>query len=80
MDETIKLTAAMLQIDEKNVAADSKNVKIMTTAELDELTEDGSVNGWLEGMNDYFVSAGKLPEPVDPSTYYIGDLFTEAGK
>jgi NitT/TauT family transport system substrate-binding protein len=80
MDEAIKLTAAMLQLDEKAVAADAKNVKIMTTAELDELTEDGSINGWLEGMNDYFVKAGKLPEPVDPSTYYTGDLFTEAGK
>ncbi|MBG6238507.1 NitT/TauT family transport system substrate-binding protein [Mycetocola sp. CAN_C7] len=79
MDETIALTAAMLQIDEEKVAADAENVKIMTTAELDELTEDGSVVGWLEGMNDYFVSAGKLPEPVDPSTYYTGDLFTGAG-
>lgn len=80
MDDAIALTAAMLQIDEENVKADSKNVKIMTSAELDELTEDGSVNGWLEGMNDYFVSAGKLPEPVDPSTYYTGDLFVGAGK
>ncbi|TFB53625.1 aliphatic sulfonate ABC transporter substrate-binding protein [Cryobacterium tagatosivorans] len=80
LDDTIKLTAAMLQLEEKAVAADAKNVKIMTTAELDELTEDGSVVDWLEGMNDYFVSAGKLPEPVDPSTYYTGDLFTEAGK
>lgn len=80
MDETISLTAAMLQLDEEQVAADAKNVKIMTTAELDELTEDGSVNGWLEGMNDYFVKAGKLPEPVDPSSYYTGDLFVGAGK
>lgn len=80
LDETIGLTAAMLQLDEKDVAADAKNVKIMTTAELDELTEDGSVVGWLEGMNDYFVSAGKLPEPVDPATYYTADLFTGAGK
>lgn len=80
LDDTIKLTAAMLQLEEKAVAADAKNVKIMSTAELDELTEDGSVVGWLEGMNDYFVSAGKLPQPVDPSTYYTGDLFTEAGE
>ncbi len=80
MDETVKLTAAMLKLEEASVEADSKNVKIMTSAELDELTEDGSVAGWLEGMNAYFVGAGKLPEPVDPTTYYTGDLYVGAGK
>lgn len=80
MDETVKLTAAMLKLEEASVEADSKNVKIMTSAELDELTEDGSVDGWLEGMNSYFVGAGKLPEPVDPATYYTGDLYIGAGK
>ncbi|GGE94997.1 aliphatic sulfonate ABC transporter substrate-binding protein [Mycetocola zhadangensis] len=80
MDETVALTAAMLKLEEASVEADSKNVKIMTSAELDELTEDGSVTGWLEGMNAYFVGAGKLPEPVDPATYYTSDLYVGAGK
>ena len=35
---------------------------------------------WLAGMNDYFVGAGKLDAPVDPSEYYTGDLFTGAGQ
>jgi NitT/TauT family transport system substrate-binding protein len=27
-------------------------------------------------MGDFFVGAGKLKEPVDPKTYYLGDLWT----
>lgn len=80
LDETIELTASMLKIDASKVAADAKNVKVMSSTELDALSEDGTVARWLTGMNDYFVSAGKLPAPVDPTTYYTGDLFVEAGK
>ena len=31
-------------------------------------------------MTDYFVDAGQLESPVDPATYYTGDLFTAAAK
>ena len=52
----------------------------MSSAELDELTEDGTVELWLTGMNEYFVNAGQLDAAVDPGTYYTGDLFVKAGK
>lgn len=79
-DEAIKLTAGMLKLDAGDVAADAKNITVMTSGDLDKLTKDGTVVRWLTGMNDYFISAGKLPSPVDPTTYYTGDLFTGAGK
>jgi NitT/TauT family transport system substrate-binding protein len=79
-DEAIKLTAAKLKLPVDQVKADAANNQLLDVAELDSLTKDGTVEKWLEGMNDYFVDAGKLKKPVDPKTYYTGDLFTGAGK
>ncbi|QPZ38004.1 aliphatic sulfonate ABC transporter substrate-binding protein [Paramicrobacterium chengjingii] len=80
VDESIQLTADFSALDPEQVKADAGNVQILGLDEIDKLTEDGTVNDWLEGMNDYFVDAGKLPEPVDPADYYTGDLFLKAGK
>lgn len=79
-DKTIELTAAMLAVDPEQVKADAANVNILSVEEIDKLTQNGSVNEWLTGLNDYFVRAGKLKAPVDPSTYYLGELFLKAGK
>lgn len=78
--EAIKLTAATLKISPDAVASDAKNVRLLSSSDLDKLTEDGTVDKWFTGMNDYFVSAGKLAALVDPKTYYTGDLFVAAGK
>lgn len=79
-EDAIALTAAFLAISEEQVAADASNVQIMSLAELDELTQDGTVNTWFAGMVDYFVGAGKLTEPADPADFYTGDLFVGAGE
>lgn len=80
VDKTVALTAAMLKLDPTAVAADAKNSTLMTSAKLETLTKDGTITSWLTGMNDYFVAAGKLTAPVEPSTYYASKLFLAAGK
>ncbi|GGK95582.1 aliphatic sulfonate ABC transporter substrate-binding protein [Mangrovihabitans endophyticus] len=77
-DEAIKLTADMLHQSPDAVAADAANNQMLTTAELDEYTKNGTIDKWLTGMGEYFVGAGKLPQQVDPKTYYLGDVFTGA--
>lgn len=79
-DEAIQLTAAFSALDPAQVEADAGNVQILSLEELDELTEDGTVNTWLSGMVDYFVGAGKLDAAVDPTEFYTGDLFVQAGE
>ncbi|WP_422742480.1 aliphatic sulfonate ABC transporter substrate-binding protein [Micromonospora sp. WMMD754] len=79
-DKTIEYTAKMLKIDVAKVKADAANSQVLTLEELDRNTADGTVAKWLTGMNEYFVQAGKLTAPVDPGTYYTGDLFTAASK
>lgn len=78
LTDAVKLTATMLKLTEEDVTADAANSKVLTSQELDTLTNDGSVVKWMTGLNAYFVQAGKLTEPVDPTTYYLGSVFTEA--
>jgi NitT/TauT family transport system substrate-binding protein len=80
MDESIELTADMLGIPVEQVKADAGNVKVLSVDELDKMTRDGTIGKWLTGMSDYFVEAGKLESPVDPDTYYTGELFTAAAQ
>lgn len=80
LDEAIQLTAAFSALDPAQVEADAGNVQILSLDEIDELTEDGTVNTWLSGMVDYFVAAGKLTDPVDPTEFYTGDLYLQAGE
>ena len=80
MDESIKLTAEMLNVPVEQVEADAGNVQVLSVDEVDQMTEDGTIDGWLTAMTDYFVDAGQLEAPVDPETYYTGDLFTAAAK
>ena len=62
-DEAIQLTAQFSALDPAQVEADAGNVKILSLEELDQLTEDGTIDTWLGGMDDYFVGAGKLDGP-----------------
>lgn len=77
-DETIAESAAMLKIDEDTVRADAANVETMSTADLVAKTEDGTVDGWLNSLSDFFVSTGQLESTPDPASYYTGDLYTGA--
>jgi NitT/TauT family transport system substrate-binding protein len=80
LDEAIASTAKMLNVPVAQVRADAANSKVLSLQELDAYTRDGTIDKWLSGMNDYFVGAGKLTRPVDPKTYYTGDLFSGAAK
>lgn len=80
MEESIALTADFASLDAEAVAADAANVQILSLEELDKLTEDGTIDTWLSGMVDFFVESGKLTEPAEPSDFYTGDLFVQAGE
>jgi NitT/TauT family transport system substrate-binding protein len=80
MDEAIQLTAEFNDLDVAAVEGDASNVQILSLEEIDQLTQDGTVDTWLSGMVDYFVGAGKLTDPVEPSEFYTGDLFLGAGQ
>ncbi|MFI2104866.1 aliphatic sulfonate ABC transporter substrate-binding protein [Isoptericola sp. NPDC019693] len=80
MDETIELTAEFNDLPVADVRADAENVQVLDLEEIDGYTQDGTFDTWLSGMQDYFVQSGQLPEAVEPSEFYTGDLFLGAGE
>ncbi|UWF60508.1 aliphatic sulfonate ABC transporter substrate-binding protein [Brucella sp. 2716] len=75
-EQSVDITAKFLKVDKANLETEAKNGKSLTSEELVKLTRDGSVNGWLSGMADMFVTFGKLKSPLDPKDYYLADYFT----
>jgi NitT/TauT family transport system substrate-binding protein len=80
MDETIQLTADFNNLEVADVEADAANVQVLSAEEIDGLTQDGTTDTWLTGMQEYFVEAGQLEAPVEPSEFYTGDQFVKAGE
>ncbi|MGV9778052.1 aliphatic sulfonate ABC transporter substrate-binding protein [Streptosporangium sp. NPDC003464] len=76
--EAEQLTAAFVKAPAEQFKGASAVTKILPTAELARLTEDGSVAGWYKGLADIFVTMGKLTESPDPATYYTADLYRSA--
>lgn len=70
----VATTAAFLKVAPDKLASEAANVKLLTTAELDARTADGTVVTWLTSMNKLFTSFGKLKGEVDPKSYYLADL------
>lgn len=81
LDTTIQLTADLIELDAEAVSVDAQNGEYFTAAELDALIEEGTVETWLDSMNEYFTENGNIEgEAVAPSDYYLFDLFTKAGE
>ncbi|MDQ7903694.1 aliphatic sulfonate ABC transporter substrate-binding protein [Phytohabitans sp. ZYX-F-186] len=78
LDQAIAATVKLTQGPEANFKAEAENVRLLTSAEIDAATADGSVVKWFTGLNELFVSFGKLQTATDPATYYLGDVYTSA--
>ncbi|HEV6955550.1 MAG TPA: aliphatic sulfonate ABC transporter substrate-binding protein [Promicromonospora sp.] len=79
LDEAVQITADRLGVDSGAATSDAQNATYYTSAELDALTEDGTVVTWLTSLNEYFVDTGKAESTTDPAEYYQGDLYVAAG-
>ncbi|MFJ4122826.1 aliphatic sulfonate ABC transporter substrate-binding protein [[Kitasatospora] papulosa] len=79
-DGAIDAAASLLKVDRAKVAADAANVETLSTADLVARTEDGTVDGWLDGLGAFFVDTGQLRKVPAADTYYEGDLYTKAYK
>jgi NitT/TauT family transport system substrate-binding protein len=78
-DKTAELVATLTKQPVDAVKADAANSQMLDTKTADGYTADGTFNKWLTALGDYFVSSGKLEQNTDPSTYYLGSVFSSAG-
>ncbi|MFE7329570.1 aliphatic sulfonate ABC transporter substrate-binding protein [Streptomyces sp. NPDC057565] len=77
--ESEKVAADFLKLPQDQLADSTKYVKILSSRELTDLTGDGTVNGWFDGLTGVFVKMGKLSSPGEAKNYYLGDQYKAAG-
>ncbi len=77
-DRSVELSADFLGIPVEAVRAVAVTTKLLTSGDLIELTNDGTVNRWFESFNGLFKSFGTVANPLPPSEYYQGKMFVEA--
>ncbi|MEU7842214.1 aliphatic sulfonate ABC transporter substrate-binding protein [Micromonospora sp. NPDC049114] len=71
VDRAVEVTAKFLKsAPVEQLRAEASNARFLPSAELAAKSTDGTVAGWLTGLNGLFKDLGKLPDVVDPSTYY----------
>lgn len=70
--KALDYTAEMLKAPRGNLEVEAGLAQYYTSAELAQFSADGTVDGWLKGMNELFKTFGRVPEMVDPKTYYLG--------
>lgn len=72
---SVAITAKFLSLPVDALLTESQNGRFLTSAELAAASKDGTVAGWLKGLNEQFVGFGRLTDPLDPKAYYLGDLY-----
>ncbi|MGP4048734.1 aliphatic sulfonate ABC transporter substrate-binding protein [Streptomyces sp. 2A115] len=77
-EETIALTAKLLEVSEAQTKADASHVQTLSTADLAAKSKSGEVDKWLKTLGDFFVRNEQLDENPDPGEYYAGELYEKA--
>lgn len=78
LDRSIALTIAFLGAPAQAVENVARSRKLLTSAELDRFTTDGTVTKWLGQFNKLFGDFGMLPNPLPPEKYFDAKLFASA--
>ncbi|MES0884515.1 aliphatic sulfonate ABC transporter substrate-binding protein [Roseibium sp. SCP14] len=74
-DQAVEITAKFLGVPVDPLAVEAGKGKLLTSAELEQLTKDGFVDAWLANLANMYATFGKIEEPLDPKEYYLGELF-----
>jgi NitT/TauT family transport system substrate-binding protein len=77
LKQALELTAALLNAPLPALESEAAVTKHFTSDELVKLTRDGTVNGWLTGMNELFKSLGRVTETVSPDKYFLASKYAE---
>ncbi|AIY00446.1 hypothetical protein ART_0847 [Arthrobacter sp. PAMC 25486] len=77
-DSTIALTAKFLKLKDEDMAAQASVAKLFTSKELETLSSEGTVETWLNGLQEQFKKDEKITEITDPKKFYNSELFVNA--
>ncbi|MDJ1132986.1 aliphatic sulfonate ABC transporter substrate-binding protein [Streptomyces iconiensis] len=74
-EESIALTAKMLNVSKAQATADASHVETLSTDDLAAKTKSGEMGRSLKKLGDFFVRNKQLEENPDPADYYNGELY-----
>lgn len=77
-DDAVKTSADFMKLPVDQVKTQAPYTLYQTTEQLEKFSKDGTIEGWLKGLNKQFSALGKLQNPQDPKTYYLGDSYVNA--
>lgn len=78
LERSIEITTAFLNAPADITANVARSRKLLTSAELDAFTKDGTINKWLSDFNKLFQAFGTINDPLAPEKFYTADLFLKA--
>lgn len=78
VDACVELTAKFIKAPVDQLRSEAENARFLPAAELAAKSKDGTVNGWLDGINDLYQELGKVENPADASTYYDAAAYAAA--
>ncbi|WP_248305277.1 aliphatic sulfonate ABC transporter substrate-binding protein [Devosia sp. 1566] len=76
LDQSVQITAAFLGVPVEPLAAEAPQARLPSSAELEELSADGTVNGWLDTLANLYVDFGKITDPLPASEFYLSNLYS----
>ena len=77
-DRSVELSAKFLGMDNDAVMVLAKTTKLLSSADLIKLTNDGTVDGWMTRFNQLFKAFGTVQSPLPASEWYESKLFVSA--
>lgn len=77
-DKTVAASATFLKLKEEDMAAQASVAKLFSSEELATLSTDGTVDTWLNALQEQFKAAEKIPAVVDPKSFYDAALYAAA--
>lgn len=79
-DEAVAISADFLNVEEANLVKEAEFTENFTSAELEELTENGTMYEWLNKLAAQLEEMGTIEgERVPAEDFYVGDLYVNAG-
>lgn len=77
LDESVQITADFLGVPAEPLAAEAVQANLPTSEEFEQMTADGTVDGWLDTLAALYVAFGRIEDPLPASEFYLGEFFID---
>lgn len=77
LEQSVQITADFLGVPAEPLAAEAVQAYLPTSEEFEELTANGTVDGWLDTLAGLYVEFGRIENPLPASEFYLGEFYLD---